>query len=79
MYSVVGDECLSTGTFTGDVVSDQIPIDFGWSGWEPANQYFCDDVVPVLKANNVTIPRELQNDCDPGDRKAAFNASVAQG
>jgi hypothetical protein len=36
-------------------------------------------VTPVLTANNITIPRELQNDCDTGDTAAAKNASAAQG
>ncbi|KUL87372.1 hypothetical protein ZTR_04645 [Talaromyces verruculosus] len=52
--------------------------DFGWSGWNPANEYFCNEVTPVLQANNITIPRELQNDCDSGDRAAAQNASASQ-
>ncbi|KAF5016436.1 hypothetical protein F66182_11885, partial [Fusarium sp. NRRL 66182] len=52
--------------------------DYGWSGWSPANDYFCNEVTPILTANNITIPRELQNDCDTGDRAAAQNASWSQ-
>ncbi|GIJ85228.1 hypothetical protein Asppvi_004084 [Aspergillus pseudoviridinutans] len=39
-------------------------------GWKPAPLSFCNDVMPRLIAKNITIPREVQNDCDPGDRAA---------
>jgi hypothetical protein len=35
--------------------------------------------MPRLIANNITIPREVQNDCDPGDRAAVSNATALQG
>jgi hypothetical protein len=35
--------------------------------------------MPHLIANNITIPREVQNDCDPGDRAAVSNATALQG
>ncbi|KAF4165907.1 hypothetical protein CNMCM6936_007210 [Aspergillus lentulus] len=53
--------------------------DFGWTGWKPAPLSFCNGVMPRLIANNITIPREVQNDCDPGDRAAISNATALQG
>ncbi|GIC90152.1 uncharacterized protein Aud_006584 [Aspergillus udagawae] len=53
--------------------------DFGWTGWKPAPLSFCNDVMPRLIAKNITIPREVQNDCDPGDRAAVTNATALQG
>ncbi|KAH8694144.1 putative tartrate-resistant acid phosphatase type 5 precursor [Talaromyces proteolyticus] len=52
--------------------------DFGWTGWEPANLHFCNEVLPVLQAHNLTIPRDVQNDCDPGDRAYITNATALQ-
>jgi hypothetical protein len=53
--------------------------DFGWTGWEPANEHFCNNVMPVLQAQNLTIPRSVQNDCDAGDRSYLTNATALQG
>ncbi|RHZ53434.1 uncharacterized protein CDV56_104911 [Aspergillus thermomutatus] len=53
--------------------------DFGWTGFQPAPLSFCNDVMPRLIAENITIPREVQNDCDPGDRAAVSNATALQG
>jgi hypothetical protein len=53
--------------------------DFGWTGWRPAPLSFCNDVMPKLIAKNITIPREVQNDCDPGDRTYVANATALQG
>lgn len=39
---------------------------------------FCDNVMPRLIANNITIPREIQNDCDAGDRGNIKNATADQ-
>ncbi|GAD91496.1 tartrate-resistant acid phosphatase type 5 precursor, putative [Paecilomyces variotii No. 5] len=52
--------------------------DFGWTGWNPAPATFCSDIMPKLQAANITIPRELQNDCDPGDRTYINNATALQ-
>lgn len=35
--------------------------------------------MPKLKADGVQIPREIQNDCDPGDRQAISNATIEEG
>jgi hypothetical protein len=53
--------------------------DFGWTGWVPAPLSFCNNVMPRLQAANITIPREIQNDCDPGDRSDIGNATAFQG
>lgn len=53
-------------------------IDYGWTGWQPLPLSFCNDVVPKLIANGVTIPGEIQNDCDPGDRYDIRNATIEQ-
>lgn len=34
--------------------------------------------MPRLIADGVTIPREIQNDCDPGDRQDIRNATIEQ-
>lgn len=34
--------------------------------------------MPKLQADGVTIPRDLQNDCDPGDRDAISNATIEE-
>jgi hypothetical protein len=34
--------------------------------------------MPRLIANGITIPRELQNDCDAGDRGNIANATAEQ-
>lgn len=39
---------------------------------------FCNNVMPRLIANNITIPREIQNDCDAGDRGNIKNATADQ-
>jgi hypothetical protein len=54
------------------------PSDFGWSGWTPLPIYFCDEILPKLIADGIPIPREVQNDCDPGDRTFIGNATVLQ-
>jgi hypothetical protein len=53
--------------------------DYGWFGFRPLPLHFCNEVLPNLKAAGIAIPREVQNDCDPGDRADAFNASIFQG
>lgn len=53
--------------------------DYGWFGFRPLPLHFCNEVLPNLKAAGITIPKEIQNDCDPGDRADAFNASAFQG
>lgn len=35
--------------------------------------------MPALIVDNITIPREVQNDCDPGDRNYIINATALQG
>ncbi|KAF7167244.1 hypothetical protein CNMCM6106_002875 [Aspergillus hiratsukae] len=45
--------------------------DYGWTGWNPAPLSFCNEVMPKLIAQNITIPREVQNDCDAGDPETA--------
>jgi hypothetical protein len=52
--------------------------DFGWTGWEPLPLEFCNDALPKLKTLNVSIPREIQNDCDAGDRSYITNATAFQ-
>jgi hypothetical protein len=34
--------------------------------------------MPKLIADGVTIPTEIQNDCDPGDRYDIRNATIEQ-
>jgi hypothetical protein len=34
--------------------------------------------LPKLKADGVAIPREIQNDCDAGDRAAISNATIEE-
>ncbi|KAF9442980.1 putative tartrate-resistant acid phosphatase type 5 precursor [Macrolepiota fuliginosa MF-IS2] len=52
--------------------------DYGWTGWQPAPLHFCNNVMPKLQAAGITIPRELQNDCDAGDRTFVNNATALQ-
>ncbi|GFF85346.1 purple acid phosphatase 3 [Aspergillus lentulus] len=52
--------------------------DYGWTGWQPLPLDFCKNVMPKLKADGVQIPREIQNDCDPGDRQAISNATIEE-
>ncbi|CAI7675857.1 hypothetical protein N7533_002095 [Penicillium manginii] len=61
-----------------DVLTVGVLGDYGWTGWEPASLNFCNNVMPRLITNNITIPRELQNDCDPGDRGNIVNATAEQ-
>ncbi|OBT50824.1 hypothetical protein VE04_09337 [Pseudogymnoascus sp. 24MN13] len=61
-----------------DVLTVGVIGDFGWTGWEPAPVNFCNNVMPRLIANNITIPREIQNDCDAGDRGNIKNATADQ-
>lgn len=53
--------------------------DYGWFGFRPLPLHFCNEVMPKLKHAGIVIPTEVQNDCDPGDRANAFNASAFQG
>lgn len=53
--------------------------DYGWTGWEPASDYFCNNVRPVLEAGKIAIPNGVMNDCDPGDRTYINNATALQG
>ncbi|KAJ5432162.1 uncharacterized protein N7458_011318 [Penicillium daleae] len=52
--------------------------DYGWTGWQPLPLDFCNNAMPKLQADGVTIPRDLQNDCDPGDRQAIANATIEE-
>ncbi|KNG80586.1 hypothetical protein ANOM_010985 [Aspergillus nomiae NRRL 13137] len=52
--------------------------DYGWTGWQPLPLDFCNNVLPRLKADGVDIPREIQNDCDAGDRNAISNATIEE-
>ncbi|GAB1190838.1 hypothetical protein APSETT444_000003 [Aspergillus pseudonomiae] len=52
--------------------------DYGWTGWQPLPLDFCNNVLPRLKADGVHIPREIQNDCDAGDRNAISNATIEE-
>lgn len=54
------------------------PVDYGWTGWQPLPLDFCNTALPKLQADNITIPRDLQNDCDPGDRAAISNATIEE-
>ncbi|KAL1982735.1 hypothetical protein VTN96DRAFT_917 [Rasamsonia emersonii] len=61
-----------------EVLTVGIVGDYGWTGWTPLPVSFCNDVLPQLQKANVTIPREVQNDCDPGDRTYITNATALQ-
>jgi tartrate-resistant acid phosphatase type 5 len=52
--------------------------DYGWTGWRPNDDHFCYEILPKLEAAGITIPREVQNDCDPGDRMYIANATAFQ-
>lgn len=62
-----------------DVLAVDRKSDYGWFGFRPLPLHFCNEVMPNLKAAGITIPKEIQNDCDAGDRADAFNASAFQG
>ena len=53
-------------------------IDYGWIGWVPGPYNFCNNVLPKLQALNLSVPNELVNDCDPGDRSYDINATALQ-
>ncbi|EAU29649.1 predicted protein [Aspergillus terreus NIH2624] len=53
--------------------------DYGWTGWQPLPLDFCNNALPNLVAAGVDISREIQNDCDPGDRQAISNATIEEG
>lgn len=36
-------------------------IDYGWTGWVPSPDNFCFDVLPTLKAANISVPNEVVN------------------
>ncbi|KAJ9204592.1 hypothetical protein DTO164E3_1767 [Paecilomyces variotii] len=69
---------IASSTQLPETVTLGVIGDFGWTGWNPAPATFCNDVMPKLQAANITIPRELQNDCDAGDRAAINNATALQ-
>ncbi|EJT96923.1 tartrate-resistant acid phosphatase type 5 precursor [Dacryopinax primogenitus] len=52
--------------------------DYGWTGWIPAPDHFCLEVMADLKAAGITVPNELVNDCDPGDKAYINNATALQ-
>ncbi|KAH8807592.1 putative tartrate-resistant acid phosphatase type 5 precursor [Xylogone sp. PMI_703] len=52
--------------------------DYGWTGWTPSPDHFCLEVMPELIAANITIPNEVKNDCDPGDKQYVGNATALQ-
>jgi hypothetical protein len=52
--------------------------DYGWTGWQPLPLDFCNNALSKLEADGVQIPRQLQNDCDPGDRQAISNATIEE-
>lgn len=52
--------------------------DYGWTGWNPAPDHFCYEILPQLEAAGIAIPKEVQNDCDPGDRLYISNATALQ-
>ncbi|KAK9357737.1 Metallo-dependent phosphatase-like protein [Lipomyces starkeyi] len=68
LVAPVGAEVLTVGVIG----------DYGWTGWTPAPDHFCLEVLPALKAANITIPTEVQNDCDPGDKSYITNATALQ-
>lgn len=55
-----------------------LSIDYGWTGWQPLPLEFCNNATAKLQAAGVDIPRDLQNDCDPGDRQAIINATIEE-
>ncbi|KAJ5606243.1 hypothetical protein N7510_009024 [Penicillium lagena] len=61
-----------------DVLTVALLGDYGWTGWEPLPLSFCNEIMPKLIADGITIPREIQNDCDPGDRYDIRNATIEQ-
>ncbi|KAJ5489753.1 hypothetical protein N7539_004643 [Penicillium diatomitis] len=52
--------------------------DYGWTGWQPLPLEFCKNVLPKLQSAGVTVPKEIVNDCDPGDRLAIGNATIEE-
>lgn len=54
-------------------------LDYGWTGWQPLPLDFCNNVLPKLINDGVQVSREIQNDCDPGDRLAISNATIEEG
>ncbi|PMD47125.1 Metallo-dependent phosphatase [Hyaloscypha variabilis F] len=52
--------------------------DYGWTGWVPSPDNFCFDVLPTLGAAGITVPNEVVNDCDPGDKQYITNATALQ-
>jgi hypothetical protein len=52
--------------------------DYGWTGWIPSPDHFCLEVLPQLIAAGFTIPNEVTNDCDPGDKQYIGNATALQ-
>ncbi|KAG6804966.1 hypothetical protein H0H92_000702, partial [Tricholoma furcatifolium] len=68
----------SPGQSLPEVITVGVIGDFGWTGWQPAPLAFCNNVLPQLEAANITIPNEVLNDCDAGDRSDVFNATAFQ-
>ncbi|KAK9370599.1 Metallo-dependent phosphatase-like protein [Lipomyces kononenkoae] len=68
LVAPVGAEVLTVGVIG----------DYGWTGWTPSPNHFCLEVLPQLQAANISIPTEVMNDCDPGDRTYITNATTLQ-
>jgi tartrate-resistant acid phosphatase type 5 len=52
--------------------------DYGWTGWQPANENFCNNILPNLQAANIDVSMEIINDCTLGDAQSLPNATVFQ-
>ncbi|KIM96351.1 hypothetical protein OIDMADRAFT_33011 [Oidiodendron maius Zn] len=52
--------------------------DYGWTGWAPSPDNFCFEIMPQLEAAGITVPNEVINDCDPGDKQYITNATALQ-
>ncbi|KAK9489597.1 Metallo-dependent phosphatase-like protein [Lipomyces doorenjongii] len=61
-----------------EVLTVGVVGDYGWVGWTPVPDHFCLEVLPELVADGITIPNEVLNDCDPGDKSSLANATVFQ-
>ncbi|KIX99671.1 uncharacterized protein Z520_04306 [Fonsecaea multimorphosa CBS 102226] len=61
-----------------DVLTVAVIGDYGWTGWVPSPDHFCLEVLPLLQSANITVPNEVINDCDPGDKSYITNATALQ-
>ncbi|KAI1626888.1 putative tartrate-resistant acid phosphatase type 5 precursor [Exophiala viscosa] len=61
-----------------DVLTVGVLGDYGWTGWIPSPDHFCLEVLPLLEQDAFTIPKEVLNDCDPGDKMYITNATALQ-